>query len=301
MSVQFFQPRTLEEAVSLLSRHAPEARPLAGGTDLVVHARGGRGALPAALVHLGHIPGLNGIAVDDAGVLRIGATASHADVEVSAVVKRGWTALADASAIVGSPATRHVGTLGGNLCNGSPAMESGGPLLAFDAQVLLLGPGGERVLPLAEFFIGPGKTARAHDEVLAEIHVPPLGGLPVDGSPSGGDGVTRSGSAYLRLEFRRAMEIAIVGVSAALGLDAAGTIRICRVALTAVAPVILRAPEAEAVLLGTSGDEQSLARAGELAAAASAPIDDVRAPALYRREMVKVLAVRALRRALERC
>ena len=291
MSTQFFQPETVEEAVSLLSRHAPAARPLAGGTDLVVHARGGRGALPATLVHLGRIPGLKTITVDEEGVLHIGATASHADVEASRVVKQGWTALADASAIVGSPATRHVGTLGGNLCNGSPAMESGGPLLAFDASVLLRGPKGERVLPLATFFIGPGKTARAQDELLAEIRVPLLAA----------DGVVRSGSAYLRLEFRRAMEIAIVGVSAALGLDAAGTIRVCRVALTAVAPVILRAPEAEAALLGTSGDELSLARAGELAAAASTPIDDVRAPALYRREMVKVLTMRALRRALERC
>lgn len=277
--------------MSLLSRHAPEARPLAGGTDLVVHARGGRGTLPATLVHLGRIPSLKTVAVDEEGVLHIGATTSHADVEASDIVKGGWTALADASAIVGSPATRHVGTLGGNLCNGSPAMEGGGPLLAFDANVLLLGPGGERVLPLAEFFIGPGKTARAQDEVLAEIRVPPLAG----------DGVTRSGSAYLRLEFRRAMEIAIVGVSAALSLDAAGRMRACRLALTAVAPVILRAPEAEAALLGTNGDEQSLARAGALAAAASVPIDDVRAPAAYRREMVKVLTVRALRRALERC
>jgi CO/xanthine dehydrogenase FAD-binding subunit len=256
VGVQFFQPRTLQEAVSLLSAHAPEARPLAGGTDLVVHARGGRDPLPGALVHLGRIPGLNAIAVDDAGVLHLGAMASHADVESSAAIQRGWTALSDASAIVGSPATRHVGTVGGNLCNGSPAMEIGGPLLAFDASVRLLGPGGER-----------------------------------------------SGSAYLRLEFRRAMEIAIVGVSAAVRLDAGGAIADCRIALTAVAPVIVRAPEAEQALRGAVGGSENTAlleEAGALAAAASAPIDDVRSPAGYRREMVNVLTVRALRRALER-
>lgn len=290
MSVQFFQPQTLDEAVGLLSQHAPEARPLAGGTDLVVHARGGRGALPATLVHLGHIPGLNAIATDDASVLHLGAMASHADVEASSVVRRGWTALCDASAIVGSPATRHVGTVGGNLCNGSPAMEIGGPLLAFDAMVRLVGPQGERILPLSEFFVGPGRTARAQDELLAEALVPPLDG----------DGMARGGSAYLRLEFRRAMEIAVVGVTAAVGLDAGGSIKDCRIALTAVAPVVLRVPAAEQALIGGTGQDAVLAEAGALAAAASAPIDDVRAPAAYRREMVKVLTVRALRRALER-
>ena len=291
MSVQFFQPQTLDEAVGLLSQHAPEARPLGGGTDLVVHARGGRGALPATLVHLGHIPGLNAIATDDAGVLHLGATASHAGVEASSVVRRGWAALCDASAMVGSPATRHVGTVGGNLCNGSPAMEIGGPLLAFDAALRLVGPDGERTIAIGDFFLGPGQTARAHDEVLAEVRVPSLG--------------PRSGSAYIRLEYRRAMEIAIVGATAALALDQGGAISDCRIALTSVAPRIVRAPEAERSLTGAASAgpdiEARLAEAGALAAAASAPIDDVRAPGAYRREMVKVLTARALRRALERC
>lgn len=291
MSVQFFQPRTLQEAIGLLSQHAPAARPLAGGTDLVVHTRQGRGPLPEALVHLGQIPGLNAIAVDEQGVLHLGAMASHRDVENAPVVQRGWTALSDASAIVGSPATRHVGTIGGNLCNGSPAMEIGGPLVAYDAILRLVGPRGERTLSVGDFFIGPGSTTRAQDEVLAEVLaevlVPPLGG--------------HSGSSYLRLEFRKAMEIAIVGVTAAVQANDAGTITDCRIALTAVAPTIIRATAAEQSLRGTSANPDALARAGDLAAAASAPIDDVRAPAAYRRDMVKVLTVRALRRALERC
>jgi CO/xanthine dehydrogenase FAD-binding subunit len=286
MSVQFYQPQSLQEAVGLLSTHAPGARPLAGGTDLVVHTRQGRGPLPETLVHLGAIPGLSAIAADAAGVLHIGAMASHGDVERSTIVQKNWTALADASAIVGSPATRHVGTIGGNLCNGSPAMEVGGPLLAFDATIRLLGPAGERSMPLAQFFVGPGSTARAQDELLVEVQVPPIGGP--------------HGSAYLRLEFRKAMEIAIVGATALVQHTAQGAIGDCRIALTAVAPTIVRATEAEQALRGTTGTADDLARAGDLAAAACSPIDDVRAPAWYRRDMVKVLTVRALRRALER-
>lgn len=291
MSTQFFVPATVQEAALLLHQHGPAARVLAGGTDLVVHARSGRAALPPTIVHLAHIPGLNAIAVDEAGALHLGALVSHSDVEGSPVVQRGWTALADASRLVGSPATRHVGTVGGNLCNGSPAMEIGGPLLALDATLRMVGPDGERTIAIGDFFLGPGQTARAHDEVLAEVRVPSLG--------------PRSGSAYIRLEYRRAMEIAIVGATAALALDQGGAISDCRIALTSVAPRIVRAPEAERSLTGAASAgpdiEARLAEAGALAAAASAPIDDVRAPGAYRREMVKVLTVRALRRALEHC
>jgi CO/xanthine dehydrogenase FAD-binding subunit len=291
MNVQFFQPQTMQEAVDLLRRHAPEARPLAGGTDLVVHARGGRGSLPGTLVHLGGIPGLNAIVVDESGSLRIGAMASHGEVERSDAIRRCWTALSDASAIVGSPATRHVGTIGGNLCNGSPAMEIGGPLLVFDAVLRLVGPGGERLLPLAEFFMGPGRTACGQDEMLAEVLVPPLE------APAGG----ATGSAYLRLEFRKAMEIAIAGVAAALALDAQGAIAECRLALTAVAPVIVRVPEAEAALRGQVPGDRMWRRAAELAMTACSPIDDVRSPAAYRRQMIGVYTRRVLDLALERC
>lgn len=290
MSTQFFAPATVQEAIGLLRRHGPEARPLAGGTDLVVHARSGRAPLPGTLVHLARIPGLNAITLDEAGALCLGALVSHGDVEASETVRRGWTALADASALVGSPATRHMGTVGGNLCNGSPAMEIGGPLLALDATVRLIGPDGQRDLPIDQFFVAPGRTTRTHDELLAGVCVPPLG--------------ARGGSAYLRLEYRRAMEIAVVGASAVIALDAAGAVTDCRIALTAVAPRIIRAPAAERSLLGAASAvpelEARLARAGELAAQASAPIDDVRAPRAYRYEMVKVLVVRALHRALQR-
>jgi CO/xanthine dehydrogenase FAD-binding subunit len=290
--MQFFQPTTLEEAVSLLRAHGPSARPLAGGTDLVVHARIGRASLPDTIVDLGRIAALDTISVDGQGVLHLGARATHQMITDHPQVRGRWTALADASALVGSPATRHMGTVGGNLVNGSPAMELGGPLLAFDASVRLVSISGERTVALGDFLRGPGQTACANDEVLAEVLVPPL--------PSVAAG-HRAASCYLRLGFRKAMEIAIVGVTAAVVRARSGTIADCRLALTAVAPVIVRVPEAEQVLVGQAVSDELLGRAGALAQAACSPIDDVRAPARYRRDMVPVYAVRALRLTLDRC
>jgi CO/xanthine dehydrogenase FAD-binding subunit len=290
--MQFFQPTTIEEAAALLSTHGPSARPLAGGTDLVVHARIGRAALPDTIVDLGRIPALDAIFVDGQGVLHLGARATHQMICDHPLVRERWTALAEASALVGSPATRHMGTIGGNLVNGSPAMETGGPLLAFDASVRLVSTRGQHLVALGDFLRGPGQTARAADEVLAEVLVPPL-----PGAAAG----TRAASCYLRLGFRRAMEIAIVGVSAVLVRDQRGTIADCRLALTAVAPVIIRVPEAEQAMVGQAGSEARFGAAGALARAACSPIDDVRAPAAYRREMVGVHAVRALRQTWDRC
>jgi CO/xanthine dehydrogenase FAD-binding subunit len=287
MSTQFFEPGTVEDAIDLLRRHGGRAELLAGGTDLVVQTRQGARTMPEVLVHLGRVQGLETLDVDADGALRLGSRVSHAQVVESAVVGERWTALSDASALVGSPATRHIGTVGGNLCNGSPAMEIGGPLLAFEARVELAGPDGRREMPLHDFLLGPRRTARSLEEVLVSILVPPLR--------------AGSGSAYLRLEFRQAMEIAIVGATACLSLDEQGIVSDCRIALTAVAPTVIRAREAEGVLLGGVPDEEAIARAAEEAARGSAPISDVRSPAGYRREMVRVMTARALRRALDRC
>jgi CO/xanthine dehydrogenase FAD-binding subunit len=252
----------------------------------------GRVALPDTIVDLGRIPALDAIFVDGQGVLHLGARATHQAIEDHSLVRAHWAALAEASALVGSPATRHMGTVGGNLVNGSPAMESGGPLLAFEASVRLVSAGGERTVALREFLRGPGQTACATDEVLAEVLVPPL--------PDAAAG-QRGASCYLRLGSRKAMEIAVVGVTAALVCDHGGSLSACRLALTAVAPAVIRVPEAEQALIGRLPTDHALARAGAIAAAACSPIDDVRAPAEYRREMVRVCARRALRRALRAC
>ena len=287
MERRYFEPRTVEEAVGLLAEHGAEADLVAGGTDLVVGARSGKRPLGPALVAIHRLEELRGIAVENGGGLRLGALVSHGELETASVVRERWSALADAAAIVGSPATRHAGTLGGNIANASPAMESGGPLLVFEASVELVSRAGRRTLPLAEFLQGPGKTARAADELVIGIVAPAL--------PAGS-----VGSAYIRLEYRRSMEIAVVGAAALVALDDAGRIAEGRLALVAVAPVCLRAAAAEALLRGQEPSEATFRAAAEKAVEAARPIDDVRAPARYRQAMVPVIARRALELALRR-
>ena len=286
MSSRYFEPASIEEAAALLAEH-PGADLVAGGTDLVVGDRQGKRPLGDTLVAIHRLADLRGLSETDAGGLRIGALVTHAEIVASPVVQERWSALSDASVLVGSPATRNAGTLGGNVANGSPAMDTGSPLLVFDASVELTAATGTRSLPLDEFFEGPAMTARAPGELVTGIDVPPL--------PAG-----RVGSAYVRLEYRRAMEIAVVGAAGLIALDEGDRIVEGRVALTAVAPVCLRVPESERLLADQPASAEVVARAGEAAAAASSPIDDVRASAVYRRAMVSVITRRALERALAR-
>jgi CO/xanthine dehydrogenase FAD-binding subunit len=287
MEHTYQEPGSLDEALRILTEHA-DAGIVAGGTDLVVGDRSGKRALPTGLVAIHRVPGLRQIEATADGVTRVGALVTHADLEAAASIRDHFTALADAAALVGSPATRHVGTLGGNLCNASPAMEAGSPLLVFEASVELASAHGSRRIPLDEFLVGPAKSARRPGELLTFVLLPkPMG---------------RVGSAYLRLEYRRAMEIAVVGAAAMLSLDGSGRCQTARLSLTAVAPTCVRAPDAEAILMGQELTDAVIERAAASAAAASRPIDDVRGSAEYRRAMVEVLAARALsiawRRAL---
>jgi CO/xanthine dehydrogenase FAD-binding subunit len=284
-TVEFLQPRTLAEATAAMRDHG-EAAVLAGGTDLVVHSRSRGVPLPRTLVSLGRAEELRQIAVDDDGNLHLGAMVTHSMIEDSAAVQARWTSLSDAAAIIGSPATRNLGTIGGNLCNGSPAMELGGPLLSFGASVVLSSSAGDRSLAIDEFLLGPGRTARRADELLREVVIPPP-------APA-------TGSAYLRLGFREAMEIAILGVAAVLTLGDGGDITACRLTLTAVAPTIVRARKAEQVLVGRPPSPEALREAGDLAKADAAPIDDLRAPAEYRLSTLGVITQRALGLALRR-
>jgi CO/xanthine dehydrogenase FAD-binding subunit len=194
--VAFHTATTVDEALSLVG-DGSDAKVVAGGSDLIVQARGGR-ELPANVVAIHRIEALRGI--DASGDLTLGALASHADITASAAIRSTWTALADASAIVGSHATRNVGTIGGNVMNASPAMETGAPLLVLDARVTLRSAaGGDRTVPMDELWTGPGRTSAQPGELLIDVVVPSL--------------PAHSGSAYVRLEYRRAMEIAIVGAA----------------------------------------------------------------------------------------
>ena len=281
MTRSFTSAATVEDALSAL---AVGARPVAGGTDLVVGARQGKAPLPHAIVAIDRIPGLRAIDVSDGG-LRLGTLVTHGDLMASEEIRSRYTALADASAIVGSHATRAQGTIGGNVMNASPAMDTGGPLLCFGATATLRSASGERSIGLEELWTGPGSTSARSDELLV--------GLDVPGTSVG------TGSSYVRLEYRRQMEIAVVGATAVVTVDGDRVVD-ARVAITALTPTIRRVPDAESALAGTDGGEGAVEAAAAAAAAASTPISDVRGSAEYRRAMAAVIANRAITTALTR-
>ena len=272
---------SVDEALTAL---AAGARPIAGGTDLVVGARHGKAPLPDDLVSIDRIEELKGVELDSDGT-RIGALVSHADLMIDPVVVGSYTAIADASALVGSPATRHMGTLGGNVMNGSPAMDTGAPLLVLGAEAELRSGSGSRRVSLGELWTGPGRTSAASDELLVALHLP---------APQ-----ERCGSAYVRLEYRRAMEIAVVGAAAGVTLAEDGTIASAAVALAAVAPTILAVDGANDALTGLTPEAAGPVIA-ELASEQASPISDLRASDHYRRHCIGVMAKRAVDAAARR-
>ena len=281
MTTSFTTAVTVEEALAAL---AGGAKAVAGGTDLAVGARQGKAPLPAALVATHRVSDLHAIDETVDG-LRLGALVTHAEIAAHPTIRERFTALADASAIVGSHATRAQGTIGGNVMNASPAMETGGPLICLGATATLRSVEGTRTVSVEELFTAPGATAANADELLLSVDVP---------APAPG-----TGSAYVRLEYRRQMEIAVVGATAVTHLED-GRVQDARVAITALAPTIRRVPGAEEALAGSEADEASIAAAARAAAAASAPISDVRASERYRRAMAEVIARRAVEIAVAR-
>ncbi len=281
MTRTFASAATVEDALEALGSGA---RPIAGGTDLVVGARQGKTPLPEAIVAIDRIAALEGI-VEGGDGLRLGALVTHEAIVANHVIRERFSALGDASAIVGSHATRAHGTIGGNVMNASPAMDTGGPLLCFDASARLRSASGEREVPLDELWTGPGTTAVDPHELLVGIDLP---------TP-----IPATGSAYVRLEYRRQMEIAVVGVAAVVRLDG-GSIAHARVAITALAPTIRRVPDAESALTGSDGAADAIAVAARAVAAGSSPITDVRGSAGYRSAMAEVIAGRAISAALAR-
>jgi CO/xanthine dehydrogenase FAD-binding subunit len=278
----FVAAHSLEEALEAV---AAGARPIAGGTDLVVGARSGTRPLPDAIVAIHALDELRSLALG-ADAMRLGALVSHATLAADPVVAERYTALADASAIVGSHATRAQGTIGGNVMNASPAMDTGGPLLCLGATVTLSAAGGgTRELPLDELWTGPGRTSAEPGELLTTVTVPPV-------APG-------TGSAYVRLEYRRQMEIAVVGATAVVELDG-DLVRSARIAITALAPTIRRVPDAESALAGSDGGRAAAERAAAAAAAASQPISDNRGSLEYRRAMAAVITRRAITAAVAR-
>jgi carbon-monoxide dehydrogenase medium subunit len=261
----------VEEACRILAAE-PGAAVLAGGTDLMVHLRQPwRQRRPPAVVNVKRIRGLATIDVRP-DAIRVGALATLTALIEHPVIAAEYPVLPFTARYMGSPAIRNLATVGGNLCNASPAADLSPVLLALDAELTIAGAEGERRLPLAEFFRGPGQTALGAGELLTAIEFPRR----------------RWPIRYERLDVRRAMDIAIAGAALSVAPGEA------RVALCAVAPTPLRVAEAEAVLAADGLTDTAIGRAAERAMAAARPISDVRATAEYRRAMVGMLVRRGL-------
>jgi carbon-monoxide dehydrogenase medium subunit len=276
-------PRTVDEALRVLSERGPDAKLLAGGTDLLPQLKNGL-LKPACVVDLSGVERLRALRADGSG-LRIGAAVSARTLERDATTRTTYTSLAESGALVGSVQVRNLATLGGNLCNAAPSADMAPPALALDAEAVVAGPRGERRLPLTDFFTGVRRTVLGPDEVLVEIVVPAPG--------------PRSGGHYLRHTPRRELDIAVVGVASQLTLTD-GVCAKARIALAAVAPMPLRARAAEQALEGKPVTPEAIERAAELAVGAAKPISDQRGSADYRRHLVRVLTRRTLRTALTR-
>lgn len=272
-------------AVALLAEHGPSVKILAGGTDLLVDLKLATD-VPQVVVDISRAEDLKQIAMTDQG-LTIGALATHTQIMRSPLIRDLVPVLAAAARTIGAVQTRNLGTLGGNLATGVPSMDSGPALYALEALITMIGAAGRRRVPIAEFFVGPRKTILKPDELLAEVVIPEVNlGKPAD---------------FQKFGLRKGQALALASVAASCRVDRDRHAFVApRIALGAVAPTVMRAPQAEAYLEGRRITPEAMAEAGRIAAAEARPITDFRAPAQYRRELVAVLTGRALAGACAR-
>ena len=280
----YVAPATIAEAVAALDRAHGSAKALAGGTDLLVQMRSGR-VRPDLIVDLKRIPEAIGIRAD-AGGFTIGAATPCAMLGEHAALARAWPGVVEAATLIGSTQVQGRASLGGNLCNASPAADGVPALVAAGASCVIEGPAGRREAPVETIQAGPGRNTLARGEILLAIRLP----VPA----------ARTGDAYLRLIPRAEMDIAVVGAGVSLTLDSQGVVTAARVALGAVAPTTLLVPAAGAALLGSRLEEAALASLQAEARAACRPIDDKRGTAVYRTRVAGVLVRRAALIAYER-
>ena len=281
---QVHQPTSLAQALDLLSAHRADARVLCGGTDLVPKLKAGVIAI-GHLISLRQVAELDHVSFGPKDGLVIGGAARLSDVAEAPGVAENYPGLAHACSVMATTQIRHMGTVAGNLANAAPSGDTAAPLLVHDAVVNLVGPAGRRSLKLADFFVGPGVSALDSLEIIETITAP---------APQ-----KPCGSQYLRLSARSQVDIAAVGVAGLIGLDGAGQVSRCRLAMASVAPTPRRCPAAEAVLEGKKPDAGLIVQAAAALTDASCPIDDVRSSAVYRRQMVGVLAQRVLEHSLK--
>jgi carbon-monoxide dehydrogenase medium subunit len=279
----YIEPGSLEETLGLLEKHGDDARVIAGGTALVIWMRM-KLLSPALVISLARLPDFDYCRFEAQDGLRIGAGTRHRDIELSPLVKRHYPLLHETFRKVAQPRIRNMGTIGGNLAGGDPLTDPGASLIALDADVTLTGRKGKRTLPLAEFFVDYYQTALNPGELLTEIHVPPP---------------ERPAWSHIKFTPRSVEDFATVGVAITLAVQG-GRCGDVRLGLNSVAPTIVRAKKAEAVLRGRQTTEANLREMGEVAATEVDPMDDNRGSAEYKREMVRVLVRRAAQEALQR-
>jgi CO/xanthine dehydrogenase FAD-binding subunit len=277
-------PSTLSECIAALGSANGDTKMVAGGTDLLPQMKNGL-IKPATVVDLSAIPELKTLTVDADGALHIGAAVSARDVELAQATRPAFAAVAEGAAVIGSHQVRNLATVGGNVCNAAPSADVSPGLVAMDAVAVIEGPNGRRLLPISDFFLGVRRTALEPGELLVELVIPAPG--------------ANSGGTYLRHTPRRELDIAVVGVASQLTVEH-GRCTKARVALGAVAPVIVRASEAEAKLEGQEITPELLDEAAVLAVNSASPISDQRGSAEYRRHLVKVLTGRTLQTAFDR-
>lgn len=276
--MKFETPTTLDAAVGLLKTAGGAACVLAGGTDLLVQLRTER-IEPSVVVDIKRIPGLQDITQIDDGGFRIGAAVSCQALGEHAALKTAWPGVVEGAELIGSTQIQGRASMGGNLCNASPAADSVPGMVAAAATVTIFGPDGEREMPVEDFCMSPGQTSLSIGEMVAFINIP---------APA-----PRTGDAYLRFIPRTEMDIAVAGAGISLSLDENGKCTSARVALGAVAERVLLVEEAASALTGTTIDAVALGKLASAASAAARPIDDKRGTAEYRTRVVGVLARRA--------
>jgi len=271
----YWEAPSLDEALTELEVSGADTKIIAGGTDLVLNMKK-KNILPRRVISLHNINELDFVKPDDSRV-RIGALTKHADLAANPFLKQHLPILCQAVGLIGSWQIRNVGTIGGNICNASPAADSAPPLLVLNAQLIVASKAAEKKIPLASFFTGPGETALETGQILKEMVIE----LPKQ----------RSAGCYLKLRRRKAVDVSLAGVAfqAETGPDGK-TLAKVGIALGGVAPTPVRAPEAEAILVGSTLDEAitKVSDCAKIAVKAASPIDDVRATASYRRTIVDV-------------
>jgi carbon-monoxide dehydrogenase medium subunit len=279
----YHAPSSLSEAITLLTRLGPDAKVLTGGQSLLPLLKLRLGQV-SHLVDLAHVPGLEYVK-EEGGFLKIGGATRESVLERTDLIDSKYPILLDTARVIADPLVRNRATVGGNLAHGDPANDHPATMLALGAVVVVRGPKGERTIPVTQFFKGLFTTALAHDEILTEIQIP----IPP----------ARSSGAYVKLE-RKVGDFATAGAAVQVTLGANGTVEQAGIGLTNAGPTPIKATEAERYLVGKKPDAAVIAETARLAAKATSPTADRRGTVEYKREMARVLTMRALTSALAR-